>query len=137
MPDANTLIWLVIALLNAWVGWMTYRVHKEVAATKLAVVATMVAAEKTELNTNSMREQLVVATGAAAHAAGRDEMAKEAKAIAATLAEGVKQGEDRQDAPAAPAQKGVVERSTAAAETVASETKRLADETKRIADKEG
>lgn len=90
----NTLMLLAIAALNAWVAWMAYRTKQDAAATKVAVVATQVAVEKTEVNTNHMREQLVTATGEAAHAAGRQEMRQEAEATAATLAKGQKQERD-------------------------------------------
>jgi hypothetical protein len=78
--DLNTLALLGIAGLNAftaWVAWQTRDLTK-----------------KTETNTNSMREQLVTATGLAAHAAGLEEGRVEGKATAATLAKGVKQGRD-------------------------------------------
>jgi hypothetical protein len=86
--DPNTLVLLAIALLNAWVALMAWRTKRDIHATKIAV-------EKTEVNTNHMREQLVEATGVAAHAAGRDEMRQEAEATAATLAQGAKQERDK------------------------------------------
>ena len=55
---------------------------------------TKIIAQKTELNTNSMREQLVAATGAASHAAGLEQGRTEGEAKAAILAEGKLQGSE-------------------------------------------
>ena len=59
MPELNTLALLLIALLNAYVVWTSSRTYK--------------VAQKTEVNTNSMREQLVRATALASHAEGKEE----------------------------------------------------------------
>ena len=80
MIDMNTALFAVIAVANmvtAVIAWSTREIAKA-----------------TEVNTNSMREQLVTATGAAAHAAGLEEGRVEGKVTAATLAKGVKQGRD-------------------------------------------
>ncbi len=55
---------------------------------------TKIAAEKTETNTNSMREQLVIATGTASHAAGKAEGIAQGKADAALLAKGILKGRE-------------------------------------------
>lgn len=48
---------------------------------------------RTEKNTNSLITTALLRTAESSHAAGRDEMRTEGEAKAATLAEGVKQGE--------------------------------------------
>jgi hypothetical protein len=65
--EPNTVFIFLSALLNAGTAYMAWKTKK--------------ASEKTELNTNSMREQLVAATDAAAHAKGMsDERANVARA---------------------------------------------------------
>ncbi len=75
--DPN-LVLLIIAIVNAITAIMTWKTKR--------------AAEKTEVNTNHMREQLVVATGAASHAAGKEEGRAEGEAKAAVLAQGALDG---------------------------------------------
>lgn len=53
---------------------------------------TKMVAERTEVNTNSMREQLVRATAESSHAAGMNQARAEGEAKAATLAEGQLRG---------------------------------------------
>jgi len=68
--STDTLTLLAIALLNALTAYWSWR-------TRNAATATQIAAEKTETNTNHMREQLVLRTGEAEHARGREEARKE------------------------------------------------------------
>lgn len=86
--DPNMVL-LVIALVNAFTAFMAWK-------TKNIAQDTKVAAEKTEVNTNHMREQLVAATGDAAHAAGKEEGRAEGVAKAAILAEGNLAGKTRE-----------------------------------------
>lgn len=93
MPvDINTATLLGIAALNALAAYLGWRTKQTATETKAIAVETHALAEKTELNTNSMREALVIATGDAAHAAGLEQGRTEGEAKAATLAEGVLQG---------------------------------------------
>jgi membrane protein implicated in regulation of membrane protease activity len=79
--DVNTFALLGIAIAQAIAAYFTWR-------TSQSAMATKVAAEKTEVNTNSMREALVQRTGEAEHARGREEMRLEGEALAASLAKG-------------------------------------------------
>lgn len=72
--NPNLLGWVIVSLAQAFTAWMAWK--------------TKTAAEKTEVNTNSMREQLVAATGVSAHAAGMEEGRITEIARVATLAEG-------------------------------------------------
>ena len=74
-------ILLGIAVLNAFTAIMSYRTH--------------VAAQRTEKNTNSMREQLVDSTKVSSHAEGLEEGRAEGAATAAILAKGERLGESR------------------------------------------
>ncbi len=56
--DSN-LILLGIALLNAYTAWMAYRTHS--------------LTEKVEVATNSMKDQLVAATGKSEYARGKSD----------------------------------------------------------------
>lgn len=80
--DPN-LILLIVALVNAFTALMAWK--------------TKVAAEKTEVNTNSMREQLVEAKGIASHAEGKEEGRKEGEATAAILAQGNLEGKKQEN----------------------------------------
>jgi hypothetical protein len=77
-----TLINNIVLLLIGLVGIYTAYQAKQ----------TKIASEKTEVNTNSMREQLVKATGVASHAAGRAEGIAESEAKTAILAKGILKG---------------------------------------------
>jgi hypothetical protein len=59
----------------------------------------MATVQKTELNTNSMKDALVAATKLSAHAEGREEGRAEGAATAATLAQGVMQGQQKESNP--------------------------------------
>lgn len=63
-----------IAILNLITAWLAYRTHK--------------LTKQVEIATNSMKDALVLATGEAAHAAGKEEGRIAGEAKAATLAEG-------------------------------------------------
>lgn len=76
--DHNTAVLLLVAVMNA---------------------ATLFYTRRTEKNTNSMKDALVVSTSAVAHQAGRNEAAAEARDVAATLAEGVLQGRNQDNRP--------------------------------------
>lgn len=78
MPDYNTFMLLLIAIINAGSTFMIWWMKQDIRATKIAVM-------QTEVNTNSMREQLVQRTGEAERAAGRDEMRIEAEKKATEL----------------------------------------------------
>jgi len=82
--DTTTAMLTIIAIMNAVTAYFAWRGKQESAETKVIAL-------KTELNTNSMKDALVKATGEAAHAAGvqQERVASEAKA--ATLAQGVEQ----------------------------------------------
>lgn len=84
--DPTAWVLLVVAGINAptWfiAGMTLWYAHK-----------TAVVAGKTEINTNSMREALVVATAVASKAEGRDEMRIEAAITAAAVAQGVAQAQ--------------------------------------------
>jgi len=72
--DANTIGILVAACINAWTAWMVWKMKREVVATK-------VAAEQTEKNTNSMKDALVMAEKIVSRREGIDEgLATAAKA---------------------------------------------------------
>jgi hypothetical protein len=76
--DVNTLLLFGIATAQAataFFAWHTARTAKE----------TKVVAERTELNTNSMREQLVLRTGEAEYGRGREEERVKGEAKAANL----------------------------------------------------
>lgn len=68
-PSEMTL--LVVAALNAFTAWMTYRSHNEVISAKNAVLATQGDVRKIELATNSMKDALVLATAKASLAEGK------------------------------------------------------------------
>jgi len=70
--DLNMLVLLGIAVMNAYTAYAVNKTHN------LAL--------KTELNTNSMKDALVKATGIAAHAEGREEgrLQSEADALSKT-----------------------------------------------------
>ncbi len=76
---ADWLPWMVIAVLQAFTAWMTARTHTVAIETQKQV-------QQTEINTNSMKDALVKATGEAAFAAGREGMRVESNKEAATLA---------------------------------------------------
>lgn len=85
--ELNTWILLVIAITNAGTGVLWFLIKQDTLATKIA-------AELTEKNTNSMKDALVLATDKAAHAAGKEEGRVEGEAKAAVLAEGKLQGKE-------------------------------------------
>lgn len=74
----NNAILIFIAILNL--------------ITAFVAMNTRTIAQRTEVNTNSMRERLVEVTGDAAHAAGLTEGREAGEATAATLAKGQAQG---------------------------------------------
>lgn len=74
MPSFETIMWLLIAALNAFTAWTALR-------TKLDM-------HKVEIATNSMKDALVAATATAAHATGREEARIEGEQKAAAVAEG-------------------------------------------------
>lgn len=115
--EPNTLALLVLAVMQ---GFNLYYAHK------------------TEKNTNSMKDALVARTAESAHAAGRDEMRAEGEAKAASVAQGVRQGE-------AASNNGFVgerplpvtdNRVAVAAEKSAEASVRIADVAERTADKQ-
>lgn len=65
---------LIIAVLNAFTAFMTYRAHSLI--------------KQVEIATNSMKDALVQATSDASFAAGKDEARGEAEKTAATLLKG-------------------------------------------------
>jgi hypothetical protein len=71
--DPNVIL-LIVAIVNAFTALMAWQTKR--------------AAEKTEINTNHMREQLVDSTKIASHAEGKEEGRAEGKADAAILAQG-------------------------------------------------
>lgn len=78
--NINTLMLLAIAICNVVIAVLAWHTKQDVAATR-------VTAERTELNTNSMREALVQRTGEAEHARGREEARVEGEAKAEKMAE--------------------------------------------------
>jgi hypothetical protein len=59
----EAMIWLVIATLNAYTAFMSWRAHRIASENSTKI-------EQIEVATNSMKDALVKATGEAAHAAG-------------------------------------------------------------------
>jgi len=74
----DQVILICVALVNAFTAVLTWRAHSLI--------------KQVEVATNSMKDQLVAATGEAAHAAGMEEQRGLSDKKAATLAEGVLQG---------------------------------------------
>lgn len=68
-PSEMTL--LVVAALNAFTAWMTWRAHNEVVATKNVVLATQHDVAVIEKATNSLTDRLVASTDKASRAEGR------------------------------------------------------------------
>ncbi len=63
--------------------------------TKAVAIEAKEIAQKTEINTNSMKDALVASTKAASHAEGREEARVEGEAKAATLAAGTLAGRNQ------------------------------------------
>lgn len=68
--DWSALAWLLIACINAYTAWLTWKTREIATETKEI-------AQKTEINTNSLTKQLNEQTALASHAAGREEMRTE------------------------------------------------------------
>lgn len=77
----NTAGLIVIAALNVWGNSLLRQTRADAAETRVVAV-------RTEVNSNSMREQLVAAASIASHAEGREEGRVEGEVKAAILAEG-------------------------------------------------
>lgn len=77
MLDPN-LVLLIIAVVNAFTAWITWRTHQATKATQLDI-------RKVELATNSMKDALVKSTAEASEAKGRDDERALAEAKAAKL----------------------------------------------------
>ncbi len=78
MMDAvlvNNIVLLLIGLTSLYTAWLSKKTKE--------------AAEKTEVNTNSMKDALILSTREASHAAGKEEGRIEGREIAATLAQGI------------------------------------------------
>lgn len=82
----DTWLLLFIAVTNLATAILYFIMRRDVSATRIA-------SEKTELNTNSMREQLVNRTAEASDAAGHARGVKEGEEKAADVARGVLQGQ--------------------------------------------
>lgn len=78
--DPN-LVLLIIALVNAFTAYVGWRTHKAATATQQEVVTV-----RKEMN--GMKDAVVLATGQAERAAGRDEERAVGEAKAAELAKG-------------------------------------------------
>lgn len=112
--DVNTLLLFGIAvaqMLTAFFAWHTSK----------TAMATKIVAERTELNTNSMREQLVLKTGEAEHARGREEARVEGEEKAEKVADKVRIATDDLPLPVAD-------------DRVAKATEQMAEATKKMAD---
>lgn len=87
---------MVGTIVIAWFSYLTSLAAKDAAATTKVTQGiaqeTHKLAEKTELNTNSMKDALVEATRSAALAKGKDEARTEGEAKAATLEQGRRAG---------------------------------------------
>lgn len=78
--DINTVMLLGIAICNVVIAVFAWHTKQEMSATRIV-------AERTEVNTNSMREALVLRTGEAEYGRGREEARVEGEAKADKLAE--------------------------------------------------
>ena len=75
--DGDTIGLIIVAIINAYTAYVS---------TKTRAIA-----QKTETNTNSMKDQLMAATAISSHAEGREEGRAEGERKAAILAQDQKQ----------------------------------------------
>lgn len=113
----ETLILLIIALLNAYTAWATMQNKQDI--------------RKIELATNSMKDALVAATDKSAHAAGREEGRQEGAATAAVLARGALSSHGPLQSVGGEEVPTKDRRVAEAAERTASAQERVADSTER------
>lgn len=121
--DINTMMLLAIAICNVIIAVLAWHTKQDVAATR-------VTAERTELNTNSMREALVQRTGEAEHAKGREEARKEGETKAAELAETAEVRLAASELPVPVTDNRVAE----STEAMAASTEKMAEATTKLAE---
>lgn len=87
--DPNVVMWVLIALVNAYTAWLVHRTHETIGTVTKDVKEVKENILIVERATNSMKDALVAKTGEAAHAAGLEEGRIAGEEKAATLAQGV------------------------------------------------
>jgi hypothetical protein len=86
--DMNLLIQMITAAAVAYAAFMAHHARTAAKGALDVAVKSQETMQKLEINTNSMREQLVKSTGDERFAAGKEEARLEGEVKAAAIAEG-------------------------------------------------
>jgi hypothetical protein len=90
----NTWVLLAVAALNAWTAYFSWKAHANTLVTRQTVSDTQKDIHTIEKATNSMKDQLVKASGLAGETRGRAEGDAEIKDLTAQLAKKPPTGEN-------------------------------------------